>query len=84
MGSSLRPVLANIILTELEDVTIKALIVNGTIKLYSCLDDDTLLIMKPGNFSQLHNALNLFHKKLCYADDMSESEVPHFLDLEVT
>ena len=33
MGSSLGPVLANIIMTELEDVVIKPFIANGTIKL---------------------------------------------------
>ena len=32
MGSSLGPALANIIMTELEDVIIKPLIANGTMK----------------------------------------------------
>ena len=47
MGSSLEPVLANIIMTELEDVVIKPLITNGTIKFYTRFVDDTLLVIKP-------------------------------------
>ena len=52
MGSSLGPVLANIIMTELEDIIIKPLIADGTIKFYSRFFDDTLLVMKPKNVSQ--------------------------------
>ena len=46
MGSSLGPVLANIIVTELEDVIIKPLIADGTVKFCYRFVDDTL-IMKP-------------------------------------
>ena len=49
MGSSLGPVLANIIMTELEDVVIKPLIANGTIKFYTHFVDDTLFVIKPDN-----------------------------------
>ena len=41
MGSSLWFVLANIIMTELEDVIIKPLIADGTVKFYSRFADDT-------------------------------------------
>ena len=41
MGSSLGPVLASIIMTELEDVITKPLIADDTIKFYSPLVDDT-------------------------------------------
>ena len=41
MGSSLWFVLANIIMTELEDVIIKPLIDDGTVKFYSRFVDDT-------------------------------------------
>ena len=47
MGSSLGPVLANIIMTELEDVVIKPLFTNGTIKFYTRFVEDTLLVNKP-------------------------------------
>ena len=49
MGSSLGPVLANIIMTELEDVVIKPLIANGTIKFYTHFADDTFFVIKPDN-----------------------------------
>ena len=83
MGSSLRPALANIIMTELEDVIIKPLIADGTIKFYSCFVDGTLLIMKPENVSQVHKALNKIDNNLRFTVDMFQNEVPHFLDLEL-
>ena len=46
MGSSLGPVLADIIMTELEDVINKPLIADGTIKFHSRFVDDTLLLGK--------------------------------------
>ena len=57
MGSSLGPVLANFVMTELEDVVIKPLIVNSTIKFYTCFADDTLLLIKPDNVKEVHNYL---------------------------
>ena len=66
MGSSLGPVLANIIMTELGDVVTKPLIANGTIKFYTRFVDDTLLVIKPGNVKKVHNALNQFDKNLFY------------------
>ena len=58
MGSSLGSVLANISMTGLEDVIIKPLIADDTIRFYSRFVDDTLLVMKPENVSQVNNALN--------------------------
>ena len=80
MGSSLGPVLANIIMTELEDVVIKPLITNGTIKFYTRFVDDTLLVIKPENVKKVHNALNKFDRNLRFTVD----KVPHFLDLELS
>ena len=84
MGSSLGPVLASIIMTELEDAIIKPLIADGTIKFYSRFVDDTLLVMKAENVSPVHKALNKFNNNMCFADDMFQNEVPHFLDLELS
>ena len=83
MGSSLGPVLANIIMTELEDVMTKPLIADDTIKFYSPLVDDTLLVMKPENVSQVQKALNKFDNNLRFTVDMFQNEAPHFLDLEL-
>ena len=84
MGSSLGPVLANIIMTELENKIIKPLITDGTIKFYSRFVDDTLLIVKHENVKQIHDQLNKFDKNLRFTVDMFEDVVPHFLDLELS
>ena len=81
MGSSLGPVLANIIMTELEDVVIKPLIANGSIKFYTRFVDDILLVIKPDDV-KVHNFLNKFDKNLCFTVDMFQNKVPYFLDLE--
>ena len=47
MGSSLGPVLANIVMTELERRIIQPLIDDGIIKFYCRYVDDTLLLLKP-------------------------------------
>ena len=70
MGSSLGPVLANIIMTELEDVVIKPLIANGTIKFYTRFVDDTLLVIKPDNIKEVYRFLNKFDNNLRFTVDM--------------
>ena len=47
IGASMGPVLANIIMTELERVVVDRLIQSGCIKLYARYVDDTLLLVKP-------------------------------------
>ena len=47
MGSSLAPVLANIILTEFEKTIVDDLIQTGTIAFYRRYVDDTLVLIKP-------------------------------------
>ena len=84
MGPSLGPILANIVMTELEDVVIKPHIANGTIKSYTCFIDDTLLMIKPDNVKEVHNFLNKFDKNLRFTVDMFQNHVPHFLDLELS
>ena len=84
MGSSLGPVLANIIMTEIEDVVIKSLIINSTIKLYTRFVDDTSLLIKPDNVKEVHNSLKKFDKILCFTVDMFQNKLPHFLDLELS
>ena len=84
MGSSLVPVLANLITNEIEGVIIKPLISEGTIKFYSLFVDDTLLVIKLENVSKVHIVLNKFDKNLCRTVDMFQTEVPHFLYLELS
>ena len=81
---SLGPVLANIIMTELEDVVTKLLIANGIIKFYTRFVDDTLLLIKPDNVKEVHNSLNKFDKNLRFTVDMFQNKAPHFLDIELS
>ena len=46
MGGSLGPLLANIIMTELEDQVVRGLIDKGIIKFYTRFADDALLLIK--------------------------------------
>ena len=84
IGSSLGPVMANIIMTELENKVIKPLINDGTLKFYSRYVDDTLLVVKPQDVSRIHKLLSSFDKNLKFTVDLFENEVPHFLDLEMS
>ena len=84
MGSSLGPVLANIIMTELEDVVTKLLIANGIIKFYTRFVDDTLLLIKPDNVKEVRNSLHKFDKNLRFTVDMFQNKALHFLDLELS
>ena len=83
MGSSLGPVLANIVVTKLEDVVIKPLIADGTIKFYSSFNDDNLLAMKSENLSQVIKVLKKFDKNLLFTVDMFQNEIPQLLDFEL-
>ena len=81
MGSSLGPVLANIVMTELEKHIIKPFIDNGIIKFYCRYVDDTLVLVKPSDIDMIHNALNNFHPNLKFTIDSFEDTDTHFLDL---
>ena len=58
MGAALGPVLANIIMTELERVVVDKLIGSGKIKFYACYLDDTLLLVKPEDIDDILNRFN--------------------------
>ena len=64
MGSSLSPVIANIIMTELEKVIVEPLITPGNIKFYTRHVDDTLLLAKEEDIMFVFDKFNLFHKNL--------------------
>ena len=83
IGSPLGPVLANIIMTDLEKNVIKKFVDNGTIKFYGRYVDDTLLVIKPKDIGRIHQALNKFDKNLCFTVDRFDHVVPDFLDLEL-
>ena len=81
MGSSLGPVLANIILTEFERLIVSELIGDGTIKFYKRYVDDTLVLIKPSDISAVLAKFNSFDPNLTFT--FSEGIV-HFLDIKVS
>ena len=72
MISSLGSVMANIVMTELENKVVKPLMNDGTIKFYCRYVDDTLLVVKPQDVSR---------KNLQFTVDLFENGVPHFLEI---
>ena len=73
MGALLRPVLANIIMTECEKVIVHNLVKEGTIK----------FLLKRQDIDKVLQASNGFDKNLKFTVDKFENETPHFLDLEI-
>lgn len=83
MGSPLGPVLANIIMTELENTIVKELIDKSMIKFYIRYVDDTLLLVKEKDISRIHKRLNSFDKNIKFTiDDFPDGNV-HFLDIKI-
>ena len=77
MGVSLGPILANIIMVELEARVISPLIDDDTIKFYTRLVDDTLLLLKEEDIEQVKTALERFDSNLKFSYDKFENEAPH-------
>ena len=83
MGGSLGPVLANIILTEFEQVIINPLINSGIVKFYCRYVDDTLLLVKHDDIDFLLDKFHSFDKDIRFTYDTFSDEPPHFLDLNL-
>ena len=82
MGSPLGPVLANIIMTELEQSLIPGLVNDGTVKFYTRFVDDTLLLAKPSDFDYILDLFNSFHHNIKFTFDSFENSANvHFLDI---
>ena len=56
------PVLAKIVMTELEKTVAQKLTTTGMIKLYWRYADDTLLLLKPADIPHIHILFNKFDK----------------------
>ena len=84
LGSPLAPLLANIIMTDLEYTIIKKLFNTGKIKFYCHYVDDTLLLIKPEDINSVQDMFNSFHDNLRFTVDRFENEVPHFLDIKMS
>ena len=84
MGSSLDLLLANVIMTDLEEKVIKPLINDNTVKFYARYVDDTLFVIKRKDVGRIQNLLIKFNPNLRFTVDLFQNEVPHFLDLELS
>ena len=82
MGSSLGPLLANIIMTELERTIIKKFIDDRILLFYGRYVDDTLVVIKKEHLQLVHNALNSFGKNLKFTVDLFDNVVPILLTLK--
>ena len=81
MGSSLGPVIAKIIMTELENVIVRNLLADRTVAFYARYVDDTLLLIRQENVQKVLMKLNSFHKSLNFSFDSFPDEV-HFLEIK--
>ena len=84
MGSSLGPVLANIILTEFERLIVSELIADSTIKFYKHYVDDTLVLIKPSDIFAVLAKFNSFDPNLTFTVDTFSEGIVHFLDIKVS
>ena len=69
VGSPLCPLMANVMMTELERRVVKDLFNKGYLKLYIRYMDDRLVLMKKSDVTIVLQALNGFHKNLTFTVD---------------
>ena len=84
MGSCLGPILANIIMTELETVVVDKLFAENLLKFYIRYVDDTLALIKESDINIVLNKLNSFHPSLKFTVDKFDDGVVHYLDIKIT
>ena len=78
MGSSLGPLLANIIITEMVKTIIKKIICDKILLFYGRYVEDPLVVIRP-----VQDALKHFDKNLNFTVDIFDNIVPDFLDIEI-
>ena len=83
IGSSLGPVLANIILTEFETVIVKPLIETSVLKFYCRYLGDTLVLIQKDKTEHALNSFNSFDKNLRFYVDIFHEGNIHFLDIKI-
>ena len=81
MGSPLGPLMANVIMTELERFVVNDLFDKGYLKFYIQFMDDTLVLLKKSDVLIVLQALKGFHKNLNFTVDTFENKKVHFLHL---
>ena len=79
IGSSLGPVLANVIITEFEKLVVDKLIKDGLIKFYIRYVDDTLFLAKVKDIDNIMKQFNSFDKSIQFTIDRFEDGIVHLL-----
>ena len=82
MGSPLGPVLANIIMTEVESTIVKELVDKPLVKPYLRYVDDTLLLVKDKDINHIRKRLNSFDKNIKFTVDTFPDGNIHFLNIK--
>ena len=72
------PLMANVLMTELERVVVKDVFNKGYLKFYIPFMDDTLVLMKKSDVPVVLQALNGFHKNLNFTVDTFENKKSTF------
>ena len=83
MRSCLGPVLANIIMTELETVIVDKLFAANLLKFYIRYVDDTLVLIKESDMNIVLKKLNSFHPSLKFTVDTFDDGIVHYLDIKI-
>ena len=83
MGSSLGPLLANIIMVEMEKTIIKKFIDDNILLFYGHYIHDTLVVIRQEQFKLVQDALNNFDKNLKLTVDTFHNVAPCFHDIEI-
>ena len=76
---SMGPVLAHIIMTELERVKVDPILEDETLKFYGRYVDVTLLLVKPERVDEVPGKFDAYHRSLQFTVEKFENEVSHFL-----
>ena len=80
---ALAPVLANIIMTELEPVIVDKLFEENLLKFYIRYRDDILALIKESDINTVLHKLNSFHPNLKFAVDKFDDGIVHYLDIKI-
>ena len=83
MGSCLGPVLANIIMTELETIIVDKLFAANLLKFYIRYVDDTLALITESDINIVLKKLNSFHPSLKFTVDKFDDDIVHYLDIKI-
>ena len=83
MGSSLVPVLANVLIMEFERLVVDKLIKDGLIKFYIRYVDDILVLAKVEDIDNIMKQFNLLDKTSQFTIDRFEDSIIHFLDIKI-